>query len=300
MKIAIILNGISLKKKRFYSVLLPAIKRVAQADVFETRTKHDAVSLAAKAVEKQYDVILAAGGDGTLNQVVNGMLSGNEAFANLPALGLIPLGSGNDFARTLNIRPEPAQLTRLLTELKPKPIDVGRIAFTGETNAPVVYFINIADCGMGPDVVMRVLDSGRALGTTLTYYGAILKTFARYNLIEVAVKAPEWEWAGKIRAVAVANGRYFGSGIGIAPDARPDDGMFTCFIAGHVSALDFMLQQGRMRSGKPAVHSEIIYREVASIEISSGEPHLFEADGELVGNLPVKIDVIPQRLHFLW
>ena len=82
---------------------MPALQKAYNADVFETQTKHDAFFLASKAIEKKYTVILAAGGDGTVNQVLNGILKGREDDKDLPTLGVIPIGSGNDFARTLKI-----------------------------------------------------------------------------------------------------------------------------------------------------------------------------------------------------
>lgn len=299
-RVAIILNGISLKKKLFYIKILPALQQLANVHVHETRTRHDAITLASKAVEKRYDLIYAAGGDGTLNQVVNGMLVGNENSSKLPVLGLIPLGSGNDFARTVNIKPESSLIIDALTEFKPKPVDVGRITFTSEAGTPVSYFINIADVGMGPQVVKRLLDSGRAFGTSLTYYAAILQTFATYRLQTITVKTPQWNWQGKARVVAVGNGRFFGSGIGITPDAIPDDGQFSCCIGGGVSAFDFLKLQGKMRSGRRVAHPRVYYNQTQLVELTSDTPCMIEADGELVGNLPVTIEMLPGRLNFLW
>lgn len=298
--VAIILNGISLKKEYFYTKILPALQQEVDVHVYETRTKHDAVALASKAVDKHYDVICAAGGDGTLNQVVNGMLAGNENNSKLPVLGLIPLGSGNDFARTVNIKPEASLIRNLLAAHKPKPVDVGRITFTGEADTPGCYFINIADVGMGPEVVKHVLASGRAFGSLIAYYAAIIKTFFTYRPEEITLQTPLWKWNGCIRSVAVANGRFFGNGLGIAPDASVDDGRFSCFIAGKVSVLDFIIQNGRLRSGKRAIHDEIEYREASEVMITALQKLPVEADGELVGNLPVKIEMLPGRLKFLW
>ncbi|QOI96880.1 MAG: diacylglycerol kinase family lipid kinase [Flammeovirgaceae bacterium] len=298
--VAIILNGISLKKDYFYIKILPALQHVAKVHVHETRTRHDAISLASKAVEKRYDVIYAAGGDGTLNQVVNGMLAGNENTYKLPVLGLIPLGSGNDYARTVNIKSDAGHIIGLLMGFAAKPVDVGRITFTGEPDKPVCYFINIADVGMGPQVVKRLLDSGRVFGTTLTYYTAILQTFATYRLQTITVKTPQWSWQGKARVVAVGNGRFFGSGIGITPEAIPDDGLFNCCIGGRVSAFDFLKLQGKMRSGRRVVHPLVHYNQAQLVELTSDKPCMIEADGELAGNLPVTIEMLPGRLNFLW
>jgi Sphingosine kinase and enzymes related to eukaryotic diacylglycerol kinase len=114
MKVAIVLNGISLNKSRFYNKILPALQQVCKPDVFESQSKNDAISVTTKLMSRRYDYILAAGGDGTLNQVLNGMLRDYEPPSKLPVLGIIPLGGGNDFARALGISGDPAWLPNAL------------------------------------------------------------------------------------------------------------------------------------------------------------------------------------------
>ena len=299
-RIAIILNGISLRKEFFYSNILPRLSKVVKAEVYETRAREDAVLQASKLMYKGYDAIVAAGGDGTLNEVINGILREDEQSKSLPVAGLIPMGSGNDFARTMNIGTQADAIVKMFTRFESVEVDVGKISFRDKPTSSPRYFINIADAGMGPVVVQRMLDSGRPFGTNLAYYTAILRTFFGYKPVPVEVRTSLWKWKGNIRALAVANGKYFGSGIGIAPGAKPDDGIFTCFIAGNVSVLDFILQNNRLRRGKRAIHREIEYREAAEVEIYSTDPNaLIEADGELVGSLPVKIELLHKRLRFL-
>ena len=298
--VCIILNGISLKKKYFYSKILPALKKAAKVvEVHETRSKNDAVQLAGKAVHQHYDAILAAGGDGTLHQVLNGMMLHHETAKDIPLLGLIPLGSGNDFARTMNISNKPEAIEEILNRFTSKLIDIGKITFPDKSELPPRYFINIADVGMGPIVVERLLNSGRAFGSFVAYYAAIIKTFFTYRPEEIILQTPLWKWSGPVRSVAVANGKFFGNGIGIAPDAVVDDGKFSCFIAGNVSVLDFIIQNGRLRSGKRAIHDDIEYREANEVTIKSSKVLPIEADGELVGKLPVHITMLPRRLKFL-
>lgn len=117
MKVAVILNGLSGRKKLFYSRLLPVIREHATTDVFETRSRTDAFDFAVKSVSEKYNVIIAAGGDGTINQVVNGMLYSNAPAEQLPMLTILPVGSGNDFARTVNITLREAELKKRLTFL---------------------------------------------------------------------------------------------------------------------------------------------------------------------------------------
>jgi diacylglycerol kinase (ATP) len=299
-KLVIIINGISLQKDWFYHKILPGIQAVAQAEVMESRTQQHAIALAAKAVYKGYDAIFAAGGDGTLHEVVNGVLQNHEQSKHLPPIGLIPLGSGNDFARTLSIPATAEKIIGMISRFDVREVDIGKISFIARPELPVRYFINIADVGMGPAVVKRVLESGRSLGTVASYYSSIIRTFFSYRLIPVQVQTPEWKWKGKARVVAVANGTTFGSGLCIAPDARPDDGIFACTLVGNVSLIDFLLQQGRLRTGKYARHRNIEYTSAQEVILSSEKPEVWiEADGELIGQLPVRIEIIPARLKFI-
>jgi len=256
------------------------------------------VFLASKAVTQSYDAIVAAGGDGTLNQVLNGMLQEHEQSNHLPVLGLIPLGSGNDFARTMGVRSDINSLKKMLTDFTYRPVDLGKIMFIESGEKPR-YFINIADVGMGPYVVQRLLSSDRIFGSLVAYYTAIIKTFFTYRPFALHMSTPLWKWSGVIRSVAIANGKFFGNGIGIAPDAKPDDGLFSCFIAGKISVIDFILQNGRLRKGKRPIHKEIQYRETDSVTLRADETQPIEADGELVGKLPVTIDVLRKRVKFL-
>lgn len=300
MKVAIILNGISLKKKFFYNQLIPIVSKSFSVDVFETHSKNDAVSLASKAVDKKYNVILAAGGDGTVNQVLNGVLKEREESKSLPILGVIPIGSGNDFARTLSITANAQDLVSRLTAKKFKSVDVGKILCEGrEGNPELAYFINVADAGMGPEVVRRVMGSDRIFGAGIAYYAAILKTFASYKPMNVSIKADAWAWKGNLRTLAVANGKYYGHGLCIAPDAKIDDGVFSSFICGDASVAEFIWHSTKLRNEKKIRHPKVVYGNARSVELTSETPCLLEADGEWIGYLPATIELIPQKIKFL-
>jgi diacylglycerol kinase (ATP) len=300
MKIAIILNGISLEKEKFYKKCLPKLTSRFTVEVFETLTANDAVSLASKATDKQCDIILAAGGDGTLHQVLNGILNGREQSKNLPMLGVIPIGTGNDFARSVQIGKDVGQLIQLLQNPNPKQVDIGRVTYTSPTNETQErYFINVADLGMGPQVVMKVMSSDRIFGSSFSYYFAILSTFLHYKVMEVHAIADEWKWKGKLRTMAIANGNYYGHGMNIAPDALPNDKLFDVFIAGNVSALFFMLKSNLLKQGKKVIHPEVLYRKTTAIELTSESPCAIEADGEILGLLPARIEMMKQTINFL-
>jgi diacylglycerol kinase (ATP) len=299
--IVIILNGISLRKKFFYHQLLPALSKVANVEVLETLSKNDAVSLASKATLQYPDLILAAGGDGTLNQVVNGVLTGRETEIKLPVIGLIPMGSGNDFARTAGLKADAKQLVSLITRFELKKIDVGKVNFTPfhSTKRSERYFINVADLGMGPVVVDKVLRSGRPFGHGLAYYKSILSTFVSYKPMQVKAISQDWSWEGKLRTLAVGNGKCYGHGLHIAPDALLDDRLFHVFICGRVSAFDFIRFTGTLKKGGHIRLPEVHYKVATSLELSSDSFCMIEGDGEIFGTLPATVSLIEKRLDFL-
>lgn len=300
MKIAIILNGIAQKKGRFFREYWPSLKQAGFiCDLFETQTKDDAVTIAADVATQSYDAILAAGGDGTLHQVVNGMLTAQAEPQHLPALSIIPIGSGNDFARTSGLT-TPSQLTSLLTLNQPKYIDIGKIMCAGQDGTPCTrYFINEADIGMGPDVVKRVCASRQLFGASFAYYQAIIATFFDYKTFHVNATAPDWTWSGNVRTLVVANGQYYGHGLCIAPDANLSDRLFAVFIAGDVSVLDFIRCSGPLKKGKKISLPEVAYKQATQLNLSTDIPALIEADGELVGHLPAKVEVHARQIPFL-
>ncbi|MEX1239145.1 MAG: YegS/Rv2252/BmrU family lipid kinase [Cyclobacteriaceae bacterium] len=299
----IILNGISLKKKLFYHDYLPALSQIFNVEVHETLSKNDARSLASKFTDKYADLIIAAGGDGTLHQVVNGILKERENEIRLPAIGLIPIGSGNDFARGAGLKIKPEQSLKIFSAFNLRPIDVGFVEYSlqpsRDSEKGYAYFVNVADIGMGPEVVGKVLNSGRPFGSEVAYYKSILTTFLTYRPMIVKARADQWDWEGKLRTLAVANGQYYGHGLCIAPDAVMDDRLFSVFVCGNVSVLDFIMHTGTLKKGKNIVQEEVWYKTATTVEFSSDHPCPIEGDGEILGWLPAKVGMIERQLNFL-
>ncbi len=299
----VILNGISLKKKLFYHEYLPALSRIYDVEVHETLSQNDAKSLASKFTERYPDVLIAAGGDGTLNQVLNGMLKDRETETKLPTLGVVPIGTGNDFIRGAGLRPTAEQMLNLMAAHKPKAIDIGLIEYQlgpeKDSGTAQCYFANVADIGMGPEVVGRLLESDRPFGSQIAYYKSILKTFFLYKPMAVKAVAPEWTWEGDLRTLAVANGKCYGHGLCIAPDVVMDDQLFSVFICGNVSTLDFLMNARTLHRGKKVKKEQVHYKTTKSIELTSERPCQIEGDGEILGWLPAKVSMIEKQLSFL-
>lgn len=299
MKVAIILNGISRKKSTFYKSILPPLKEKFFVVVFETQYPAHATQLAIDAVLNRYDVILAAGGDGTLNQVLNGILT-KDTTSSLPVLGVIPLGSGNDFAALMDVKAEPSQLIDLITNKKTRTIDVGKISCVGkEGGLNERYFINVCSMGMGPATVQRIERLPRWLGPGLRYFTSVLNTFLTHPIERFDVISKGWTWEGKARVVAIANGKSFGNRIYIAPDAEPDDGLFNTLIATDMPLPKFLLTLQRLKSRQRVKDYSMIYATTKELQLSSPTLTLIEAEGEMAGYLPASIVMLKGRIQFL-
>lgn len=297
MKIAIILNGISHKKKKFYRQIFPSLQHFLP-ELHETKYAGHAMELAEEFTAKQYDLIFAAGGDGTISQIVNGMLKKGSDI--LPVLGVIPLGSGNDFATMLGLEADGDAVAELIRQHKTRAIDVGKIQCVDENGRlNIRYSNNVCSVGMGPATVQRLERLPRWLGATIRYYVSVIDTFLTNPVSDLKVKTESHTWSGKMRVVAVATGISFGNKIYIAPDAKPDDGIFNTFSATNMPLLKFLHVLLKIKSGKKLDDKAIHYGTATEVNITSATPVYIESEGELAGMLPAHITIEKGRIRVL-
>lgn len=261
-----------------------------------------AVALASE-LAAQADVLVAVGGDGTLHEVVNGALQ----WAALSGAGIPPLiaviacGTANDFVRSIPGAGSEAQFVDLLARGAPRRVDLGLVQYRDDRGVQARrYFVNVVDAGIGADVVSRLAHSKRRFGARFTYLSAIFRVFAEFGkpVIGVALDGSATESMPTLAFVA-GNGRYFGSGLGIVPDARIDDGLLHCARIGDVSMLDFVSKLPSLLRGAPISHPQVRYDSATVISLESGEPVGLEADGEFLGYLPATIRTIPAAIEML-
>jgi diacylglycerol kinase (ATP) len=301
VKIGLILNGISLRKKSFYSELLPVLKKNFTIDVFETHSRNHAFELAAKTVYKKYDLIIAAGGDGTVHQVVNGLLR-EQQKTRVPPLAILPLGSGNDFGRAIGATKNMNLFLEKVKAFQLQSIDVGEVTCRKDRSGSETqtrYFVNVADTGMGPEVVSRLSQNGRPFGSAFAYYESILVTFFSYKSKMLSASSPSFEWKDRVRTFAIANGKYFGSGLCVAPDAKLDDGTFNIFACGPVSVVDFILQSVPLKWGRRVNHPLVKYFTCKEVQLKGDEGLSIETDGEFCGWLPAVVKLSLEKLTVL-
>lgn len=260
------------------------------------RKKH-AIELAKHATENGCDYIIAVGGDGTLHEVINGVLQSNIPSKEYPAIGLLPHGSANDFARSARISNSIEELVELIQSNSTQKIDLGKIIIqkTQETR----YFINIAGVGLGSEVAQNLEQSSSVLGPGFNYFKHIIKGFLSYVKKEVSCTSSTWQWKGKLLQMTVANGCYYGNANYIAPDAKLTDGQFKVAIFGDLSIWDYLINFGNLKKGVKINLPQVSYHDAYEVLLESNDSCGIEADGEYVGLAPATISILPKAICFL-
>jgi len=258
----------------------------------EMRTKGpgDATLLTRDAIRSGADVVVAIGGDGTINEVVNGFFDDGEPINPDAAMGVLPFGSGGDFRKTIAVPKDLDQAAHRLANGHPKRIDVGRLDYTTSSgDLASRMFVNIASFGLSGLVDQFVNDSSKRLGGTLSFLTASARASLQYENQRVRLTFDDNEPIDTIiKVCAVANGRYFGGGMYIAPEASLDDGLFDVVSVGDVSRWELLTSGHRLYRGTHLTLDKVSHRRarrVVAEPLSSGEV-LLDVDGEVPGKLP--------------
>ncbi len=265
--------------------------RGLDVDVAETiRTGH-ATEIAFSARKSGVDMIIAAGGDGTVHEVVNGLMRA-QATLPMPTLGLLPLGSGCDYVRTFDI---PQELDKaigvLAAEKPPVTVDAGEIVFAEGRR----FFANIAEVGIGPETVARAVRLPRFLGPAV--YGiAFCMTLPRFKRRAATVRMDETTYEGPMTNLVIAIGRVFGGGMRVAPKADPSDGFFDVQVQTG-SKMDYVRGLPKVYNGTHVPHPMIREARAAVVTIECDPLGLIEADGEVLGHTPATFSILPGALR---
>jgi YegS/Rv2252/BmrU family lipid kinase len=274
-------------------------------DVTFTERAGDAVSIAEREAQRGRSLIIACGGDGTISETANGILrSGSDAAA----LGVLPSGTGGDFRRTLGVPVRQADAARALRDGETRAMDAGRVAYVNERGEEESrFFLNVASFGMGGDVIRRVksragLPAGasRLLGGRLSFAAAALQATLTFEKPEVRVRLDGGrETRLTVINFCVANARFFGGGMKIAPLAKINDGLFDVVAVGDMGALSILANSYRVYFGTHLGMQDVRHARARRVEAApvSGEAVKLEVDGELVGRLPAKFEILPGALR---
>ncbi|MDA0930996.1 MAG: diacylglycerol kinase family lipid kinase [Bacteroidetes bacterium] len=241
--------------------------------------------------------ILACGGDGTVHEVINGILTQTLKPATDISLAYIPCGSANDWARTLGISEDPLQAVKAIKTGNYFRHDIGRVQ--GPEGTEPFYFANVLGTGFDA-LVAHKANAQRKPGRRIQYRWHILKNLNGFSTPEISLIIDDQEvYTGPGFSVAVGIGKYNGNGMTPCPDAVPDDGYFDVTVFTNPSKWDVLTKSGRLYSGDFFDLDFVRFFRGQSIRIESIQPVLVEADGESRGELPVQIDVLHRHLKCL-
>jgi YegS/Rv2252/BmrU family lipid kinase len=261
-------------------------------EIFETRRRGDAADRAAAAGDR---LVVAVGGDGTANEVVNGLL--RRPTNERPRFGaLLRAGTAGDLARSLPSPSRPELVPAWFTTNRWRIVDVGRVG----TSTGRRYFINVADAGIGAEVVRRAARGPAWLGGTGNFLAAAVISLLRHRNASVQLRLDNGPvLRRRVRTIAVANGAYLGGGMWIAPEADVNDGLFEVVTIGDVSRWLGIRSLPMLYGGTHGRLSQVEFGQARRVEIDSDQSVGVEADGELVGHTPAVFEIVPGALQVI-
>ena len=227
----------------------PALRRRAEElgldgdELLSERPGH--LTELARAAAADGRLLVVVGGDGTMNEVVNGVAGTGAEVA------VLPNGTGQDFGRTHGIPIRFDDAVRIAVSGVPRPVDVGHVTFRGADGSEAArFFANVGSVGMSGAVARRANSMSKALGGRATFYYALVREFVAWQNTEVTVRFEGGERRGRMHDVIVANGKWHAGGMKLAPDALADDGAFDAVLIGDVSKLDFVTTSPKLYGGR--------------------------------------------------
>lgn len=267
-------------------------------DEVMTKGVGDATRLTREALQAGAERIVAIGGDGTVNEVMNGFFVDGAPIAPEASLALIPFGTGGDFRRSLGVPLDIAAAAAVIAKGHRRKIDVGKLTYVATDGAPAVrMFANIASFGVSGVVDRMVNQSGKKLGGKLSFMIASVR--ATWSYVNQRVQLT---FDGKdrvettINTVAVANGKYFGGGMMIAPAAELDDGTFEVVSVGDLGMGEVLAMSRKVYSGSHLSMAKVSVRRARVVEAEGIDPGAvieLDVDGENPGRLPARFEVVP-------
>jgi YegS/Rv2252/BmrU family lipid kinase len=274
---------------------LPEIKthleeRDLEYDLVYTEGAGHATLLARDAIERGIRLVVSVGGDGTIHEIVNGMIENDKALNPEAHLGVVAAGTGSDFIKTFGIPPTPSHAVVHLDGPEAFPIDLGKITFTEDGREVVRYFANVAEVGIGAEVVARAQKLPRWLGPTV-YFFAFWLTLRKHKTAQVEVDLVDRTYEGPMNNLVVANGQFFGGGMKIAPKAAPTDGLLDVQIE-HARKREAIAIMPKIYKGEHLPHPDIFEAKRVKASITSERPLRVEADGEVLGYSPATFEIL--------
>jgi diacylglycerol kinase (ATP) len=270
-------------------------------DTYTTTGPGDAGQCVVKAIASGARRIVSVGGDGTLNEVVNGLMSLGDFEKSRIHLGVLPNGTGCDFVKTAAIPKDIKKCLHLIEKDVAHPVDVGRLTFNDHAGVQKdCFFINVASFGLGGEVIRRVNQMPSFVGPFISFLWASLASILMLGKKRLRLIADNgFDRELDVLNVAIANGQFHGGGMWIAPKASLNDGLFHITIVGGLSLFGVIKNLPNLYNGKIYTVRQVISFTGKKVEATSDQNILLDIDGEQLGTLPVTIEIVPKALNMI-
>ena len=266
-----------------------------------TERKSNAIDIALEGIGAGYRKIITVGGDGTLNEVVNGVFAGNACPTTDILLALIPVGTGNDWGRMFGIPVNYEKAVRIIAEGKQMLHDVGLVSFFIGTEKYNRHFINIAGLGFESVVVRRTnKQKDKGHGGKLIYFYNLLMSLMSYRNTKAELIIDGIKRNADIFSINVGNGRYCGGGMSQTPLALPDDGLLDVTVINGMGKLEIVRNLKILYDGTILNHPKIDGYKCKNIKVNSKSVIYVEADGESLGHTPAEFSIIPSGVKVIY
>jgi len=289
------------KGKKFCKCLIPELEKRFGKDylIKETSRQGDAIIFAREAVESNAGIIVAAGGDGTVNEVVNGILTAGRSLNDNFDLGILNCGSGGGLAQTLGIPDSVSDQLDLICESKPRPFDVGFVIYLDKNkNSCERYFVSECQAGIGGSVVSQVGMKLKHFGGKIAFGSVALSHLVHYKGSEMRLRVDAITSATKkMIGITIGNGIYCAGGMQLTPNALTDDGQLDLLGIHEMNFMTRFLNFGKVYSGNHVNSKYFSLTRAKEIYLDSGPSVWIEADGELLGKTPCRIGIVPGAIR---
>ncbi len=279
-------------------------QKIGSFDAELTTGPREATLIVQKALQNGYERIIGVGGDGTVNEVINGFFQNGKPINPDAVFSFIMTGTGGDFRRTVGISRNIDEAISQIADGNIKKIDIGKMKYTAfDGSQKNVYFDNIASFGMS-GLVDQITNTSvvskltKKIGGTFAFFVASFLALLSYKnkTVQLDIDGKVYENM-TIRVVSMANGQYFGGGMWIAPKALIDDGLLEIVVLGNISRFRSVLLQGKVYKGEHLGVKDVFRFQGKKIIATSNEEVLVEADGEPFGKLPATFEILPQAIN---
>ncbi len=262
-----------------------------------------AAEISSRALVDGYQIITAVGGDGTLNEVLNGFCASGGAFNPAAALSFISTGTGGDFNRMFLAGEEMEhRITSILQGKRELACDIVKAEFLSWEGDPSIrYYINVADLGLGGETCVRINRGNKYLGGFLSFLAAVLATLVKHQGFDVRINIDQENiFNGKVTELALANGRFFGGGMMIAPDAEINDGLLDIILINDMKKMELLKCLPQVYSGKHRNHPKVKIFKGQKVDIACSQKIWMEMDGETPGTSNLSIELIPAAIRLVY